>query len=39
MFLFRLSCVFDERREFVHWLGFLSGATYVNILPYWHYAE
>lgn len=24
---------------FNHWLGFLSGATYVNILPYWHYAE
>lgn len=31
---------FDESGvEFVHWLGFLSGATYVNILPYWHYAE
>ena len=25
--------------HFNHWNGFLSGATYVNILPYWHYAE
>jgi len=25
--------------HFNQWSGFLSGATYVNILPYWHYAE
>lgn len=25
--------------HFEYWNGFLSGATYVNILPYWHYAE
>ncbi|MCH1580507.1 MAG: hypothetical protein L7S55_07360 [Luminiphilus sp.] len=25
--------------HFENWNGFLSGATYVNILPYWHYAD
>jgi len=25
--------------HFEYWENFLSGATYVNILPYWHYAE
>ena len=25
--------------SFINWSGFLSNATYVNILPYWHYAE
>jgi hypothetical protein len=31
---------FDENGiHFEYWNGFLSGATYVNILPYWHYAE
>lgn len=25
--------------HFMDWSGFLSGATYVSILPYWHYAE
>ena len=31
---------FDENGiQFEFWDGFLSGATYVNILPYWHYAE
>jgi len=25
--------------HFEYWSNFLSGATYVNILPYWHYAE
>jgi len=25
--------------HFENYNGFLSGATYVNILPYWHYAE
>ncbi len=25
--------------HFEQWNGFLSNATYVNILPYWHYAE
>jgi len=25
--------------HFDQWNHFLSGATYVNILPYWHYAE
>ena len=25
--------------HFNQWSGFLSGATFVNILPYWHYAE
>ena len=25
--------------HFHQWSAFLSGATYVNILPYWHYAE
>ena len=25
--------------QFDHWGNFLEGATYVNILPYWHYAE
>ena len=25
--------------HFEYWNNFLSGATYVNILPYWHYAE
>ena len=29
----------DSGVQFEHWSGFLSGATYVNILPYWHYAE
>ena len=23
--------------HFIEWNGFLTGATYVNILPYWHY--
>ena len=31
---------FDESGiHFSDWSGFLEGATYVNILPYWHYAE
>jgi len=31
---------FDENGiHFEYWNGFLSNATYVNILPYWHYAE
>ena len=31
---------FDENGiQFEFWDNFLSGATYVNILPYWHYAE
>lgn len=31
---------FDESGiQFEFWDGFLNGATYVNILPYWHYAE
>ena len=35
-----LSATFDENGiQFGEWSGFLSGATYVNILPYWHYAE
>jgi hypothetical protein len=25
--------------HFEHWNGFLSGATYIDILPYWHYVE
>ena len=25
--------------DFSNWSGFLSGATYVDVLPYWHYAE
>lgn len=25
--------------HFENWDGFLSSATYINILPYWHYAE
>ena len=25
--------------EFEYYDGFLTNATYVNILPYWHYAE
>ena len=25
--------------NFTTWNGFLTSATYVNILPYWHYAE
>ena len=25
--------------HFENWGGFLTNATYVNILPYWHYAE
>ena len=25
--------------HFEYWSNFLSNATYVNILPYWHYAE
>ena len=31
---------FDENGlSFFDWSGFLEDATYVNILPYWHYAE
>jgi hypothetical protein len=31
---------FDESGiHFEEWGGFLTNATYVNILPYWHYAE
>lgn len=31
---------FDESgMHFENWTGFLSNATYVNIIPYWHYAE
>ena len=31
---------FDESGiHFEEWDGFLTNATYVNILPYWHYAE
>ena len=34
------AAVFDENGiQFEYWNNFLSGATYVNILPYWHYAE
>jgi len=34
------SASFDESGiHFEHWDGFLSNATYVNIIPYWHYAE
>ena len=34
------AAVFDENGiHFEHWSDFLSNATYVNILPYWHYAE
>ena len=29
----------DAGIQFGFWDGFLNGATYVNILPYWHYAE
>jgi hypothetical protein len=29
----------DAGISFSEWSGFLSGATYINILPYWHYAE
>ena len=25
--------------HFEYWSNFLSGTTYVNIIPYWHYAE
>lgn len=25
--------------HFEHWNGFLSGATYIDILPYWHYVD
>jgi hypothetical protein len=25
--------------HFEHWNNFLSGATYIDILPYWHYVE
>jgi hypothetical protein len=34
------AAFFDESGiNFNYWSGFLSNATYVNILPYWHYAE
>lgn len=29
----------DSGLEFEYYNGFLTNATYVNILPYWHYAE
>lgn len=34
-----LASMDENGIHFEFWNGFLSNATYVNILPYWHYAE
>ena len=34
-----IAGVLSEAGIEMNWSGFLDGATYVNLLPYWHYAE